>query len=96
MEVHLRNAVPLRFTVWQRYVLVRVRACGDFVTSAECRVQKHVKRQLVGVLVEAECGMRECAQVHGAESRLSMGQGEVQVNIHTEVLHGIYEGLYST
>ena len=75
---------------------MRVGACGDFVTSAECGVRKHVKRQLVGVLVEAECRMRECAQVRGAESRLSKGQREVQVNIHTRVLQGMYEGLYST
>ena len=44
--------------------------CEDFVKGAECGVQKHVKRQLVGVLVKAECGTRECAQVRGGESRL--------------------------
>ena len=27
----------------------------DFVKGAECGVRKHVKRQLVGVLVEVEC-----------------------------------------
>ena len=66
------------------------------MTSVECRVLKHVERQLVGVLVEAECGMREYTQVRRVESRLSKGQREVQVNIHTRVLQGMYEGLYST
>ena len=63
--------------------------CG--VRSAEAR-----EGQLVGVLVEAECGMREYTQVRRVESRLSKGQREVQVNIHTRVLQGIYGGLYST
>jgi len=65
-------------------------------TCDKCGVWKHMKRQLVRVLVKAECGTRECAQVRGAESKLSMGQGEVQVNIHTKVLQGIYDSLYST
>ena len=61
-----------------------VEACGDLIkTTSASSSRSRVQNERV-----------HSSSWRGVETL--MRQGEVQVNIHTKVLQGMYEGLYST